>query len=257
MLAAEVTVIVATAEPARTGQRSPGRAPDPAVAELRRSLEALSGDEVALSRAMRRPLMIDRLGRHPLGNLLLHSLSSGFGDLPSASLWLGSQLGISGRVLPATVEPLTLMERPAAAGGLSIAEQPRVSPGVVDAIREADLVLLAPGALDAGIVLLTAIPEIGEALRATPARIVWISNLASPKGETVTEQVDTLTGHGVRIDAVLYDPDAGSPVEAQDWRNRGIVAIARPLADRTGAAHDAQLLSAALAEVSSELEHRA
>jgi uncharacterized cofD-like protein len=256
MLAAEVTVIVATAEPARTGQRSPGRAPDPAVAELRRSLEALSGDEVALSRAMRRPLMID-LGRHPLGNLLLHSLSSGFGDLPSASLWLGSQLGISGRVLPATVEPLTLMEQPAAAGGPSIAERPRVSPGVVDAIREADLVLLAPGALDAGIVLLSAIPEIREALRATPARIVWISNLASQRGETVTEQVDTLTGHGIRIDAVLYDPDAGSPVAAGDLRTRGIVAIARPLADRTGTAHDAQLLSAALAEVSSEVQHRA
>jgi 2-phospho-L-lactate transferase/gluconeogenesis factor (CofD/UPF0052 family) len=228
---AEVTAIVTTAE-------VPGPAPDPdsesAVADLRRSLEALSGEEVALSRAMRRPLMIERRGRRPLGNLLLQSLSSGFGDLGEASLWLGEQLGIAGWVLPSTAVPLT-----------------------VGAIREADLVLLAPGRVSGGVLVASAIPEVGAALRATPARVIWICNLRSEKGETASDQLAVLRANGVRVDAILYDPSAGAPVRPGEVRQQGVAPFARRLARRRDGAHDAQLLCAALADVSSELRRRA
>jgi len=226
---AEVTAIVTIAE-----APDPGPAPEPesdsAVADLRRSLEALSGEEVALSRAMRRPLMIERLGRRPLGNLLLHSLSSGFGDLGEASLWLGDQLAITGRVIPASAVPLT-----------------------VGAIREADLVLLAPGRMTAGVLVASGIPDVGAALRATAASVIWICNLQAENGETANEQLATLRDNGVRVDAVLYDPSVGPPLRPGEVRRQGVSPIARRLAARSGGVHDPRLLSAALADVSSDL----
>jgi 2-phospho-L-lactate transferase/gluconeogenesis factor (CofD/UPF0052 family) len=230
---AEVTAIVTTAEAAGAGA-SPDTDSESAVADVRRSLEALSGEEVALSRAMRRSLTIERRGRRPLGNLLLQSLSSGFGDLGEASLWLGEQLGIAGRVVPATAVPLA-----------------------VNAIREADLVLLAPGRVRAGVTVASAIPDIGSALRATAALVIWICNLRSEKGETASEQLAILRAGDVRVDAILYDPSAGAPVRLGEVRRQGVAPFARRLAKRGGEAHDAQLLCAALADVSSQLRRRA
>ena len=57
--------------------------------DLRRSLESLSGEEGALVRAIRRPLTIERLGKQPLGNLVIASVASAFGDYETASRWLG------------------------------------------------------------------------------------------------------------------------------------------------------------------------
>src|ERR1700684_1262690 len=81
-----VTVIVAIAQPAGPGGPR-GDGSDSALGEGRRSLEALSDDDRALTRAIRRPLTINRIGRHPLGNLILRSLSYAFGDLGTASSW--------------------------------------------------------------------------------------------------------------------------------------------------------------------------
>jgi 2-phospho-L-lactate transferase/gluconeogenesis factor (CofD/UPF0052 family) len=167
----EVTAIVATAEAPGAG-RSPEADSGAALADVRRSLEALSGDDVALSRAMGRPLTVRPAGRRPLGNLLLQSLSSGFGDLGEASLWLGAQLGIQGRVVPAT------------------------SPLAAGAIREADVVLLAPGGVSPGSLVAGAPADIGAALAATPARVIWISDRVRPEAREARE---------IRIDGVL-DP---------------------------------------------------
>ena len=85
------------------------RGEGPAVGDMRRSLISLADDDVALARAFARPLSIDRLGRHPLGNLVIRSVADALGGLEQASEWLGEQLGISGRVLPASAEPVSLL----------------------------------------------------------------------------------------------------------------------------------------------------
>jgi hypothetical protein len=225
---AELTVIVAAAEYA-----GPGPPPEhgaEAVADLRRSLEALSGDEVALARALRRPLTIDRSGCHPLGNLLLQSLASAFGDLGTASVWLGTQLGITGCVVPATAEPLK-------------------APDLVAAITRQDLVLLAPGSVTASVLVASAIPGIRDALRVTPAPVVWICNLRSEGGETVDEQLASLRRHDIRVDAILYDPHAGLGLEAGELREPGVAAIARRLMGGAARTHDPELLCAAVADL--------
>lgn len=258
----QLTVIVAAAEYMGSGAPKPGPGPSPAMAELHEALEALADDRVALVRAMRRPLTIDRLGRHPLGNLMIHSLASGLGDLERASVWLGAQLGVGGEVLPATVQPLSFTVRPGRArpdwpamwahalDHLSfIPQRPPVPAQAITAIHAADAVLLAPGPLFGGMLVAAAVPDIARALRSTPAWIVWVCNLEPEDGETAGDQLDVLLRHGVRIDAALYDPDSGLGPSSERLAERGVETIPRSLRARTSRVHDKQLLCSALTEL--------
>lgn len=259
----ELTVIVATAEDATPGAE-PGSGSDAAIAELRESLEALTDDEVALARAMRRPLTVDRLGRHPLGNFVIQTLAAAFGDLGEASAWLGAQLGISGWVLPATIEPLkfrieTLAPTDDHAAGTGdpldrlrltfIPPRPPVSATVVKAIDLAKLALLAPGSLFSRVLAASAIPDIAAALAATPARVVWICNLEPEGDETANDQLAALHRHGVRVDAALYDPTAALQLATAQFADQGVELIPRRLRGATPGTHDRELLRAALTEL--------
>ncbi len=259
----ELAVIVATAEDATPGARS-SDVSDRAVAELRESLEALTDDEEALARAIRRPLTIDRLGRHPLGNFVIQTLASAFGNLGEASAWLGEQLGIRGWVLPATIEPLkfkieTLSKAPVDPAGTGrrldgprltlIPERPRVSTTVVNAIERASLALLAPGPLFGRVLAASAIPDIAAALADTPARVVWICNLSPEPGETANDQLAALGRHGIRIDAALYDPAAPLQLAPNPVTDRSVELIARQLGGPVPGIHDRELLRAALTEL--------
>src|ERR1700760_4726690 len=92
---ADVTVIVSLAyeeeQDAEPEQRLRGRTAE----DLRRSLEALTEDGGPLLGATRRPFSIERLGRQPLGNLILGSVARAFADYGTASKWLGEQLCVA------------------------------------------------------------------------------------------------------------------------------------------------------------------
>jgi 2-phospho-L-lactate transferase/gluconeogenesis factor (CofD/UPF0052 family) len=156
-----LTVIVSIAYDPKLGGDPHERLTGAGVEDLRRSLEALSG-EGALLRAIRRPLTVEQLGRHRLGNLALASAAAAFGDYSRASIWLGEQLGIDGAVLPATNEPTrqeidvvdhAAMFKPSRGRRRKVrklrfaGETPRSPDAATGAIDGADWVLLAPGAL--------------------------------------------------------------------------------------------------------------
>jgi uncharacterized cofD-like protein len=215
---------------------------------------------------MRRPLSVDRLGRHPLGNLIIDSLASGFGDLGRASAWLGAQLGVDGEVLPATVQPLRFTVRsgapkpgrppPAWPRALDrvvfIPQRPRAPAQAISAIGAADAILLAPGSLFRETLVAAAVPDIARALRATSARIIWICNLEPEDGETAGDQLDVLLRHRVRVDAALFDPDSGLGRSSEQLSARGVQTIPRPMRATGSRAHDRQLLRSALSELARE-----
>jgi uncharacterized cofD-like protein len=256
----DLTVIVGTVESASATGRLRRSLDGSALADLRRSLEALTGDEVALARAIRRPLQIDRLGRHPLGNLVIQSLARAFGDLGKASAWLGEQLGIAGSVLPATIDPVNLVtetgELPSgASASISrapterlrfVPEHPQVSAEVLSALKRADLVLLAPGPLWGSVLGTSAIPDVASALDGTRARVVWICNLEPEAGETASDHLDAFRRHGVRVDAVLYDPSATLHFSPQGLADQGVEALPHQLRNSKARRHDSDLLREAL-----------
>jgi uncharacterized cofD-like protein len=264
----ELSVIVTVADDGESsGQlRQPGAGP--AVGDLRRSLVTLTGDEVVLGRALGRPVTVAPLGRHPLGNLMILSIAEAFGDLAHATEWLGARLGISGRVLPATAEPVCLVADAdgdliygeTAIGDRSrvlqlrfIPECPAVPPAVVDAIERADLCLLAPGSLFTSVIATSALPTVAAALARTAAPVVWICNLQPDAIETArmagADHLAVLRRHGVPVDVALFDPRAELQLDARQLEDDHVRPMPRPLQGPERAVHDRRLLRAAIGEL--------
>jgi uncharacterized cofD-like protein len=266
--AGELTVIVTVADDGGSSGELRQRGAGPAVGDLRRSLVSLTGEEVVLGRALRRPVTVGRLGSHPLGNLMILSIAEAFGDLAHATQWLGARLGISGRVLPATTEPVCLVgeadgelvygetaigARPRVRHLRFVPECPAVSPAVVEAIERADLCLLAPGSLFTSVIATSALPAVASALARTAAPVVWICNLEPDVIETAgmvgDDHLAALRRHGVRVDAALFDPRGELHLDARQLENAQVRPIPRPLLGARRGVHDQGLLRAAIGQL--------
>jgi uncharacterized cofD-like protein len=264
-----LTVIVSIAYQPGNGDEVQRRVTGASVEDLRRSLEALSSEERPLLRAIRRPLTIERLGRHPLGNLVIASAASAFDDYGRASAWLGEQLGIEGAVLPATTElvrwelepcedthaprfPSDSVRRPSR---LRFIDARIDSPAAaIDAIEQSEHALLAPGSLYRSVLSTAAVPDLAAALGTTAARVLWIASLErdpdQPATMTAIDHLQALRLNGVRVDAALFDPSAGMRFDASELARYGVEAIPRPLRSiRNPRVHDPKRLRSALREL--------
>ncbi len=148
------------------------------------------------------------LAGHPIGNLMLAGLNEVLADPVAALDELGRILGVKGRVLPmcpialqieadvAGLESDPRMSR-VIRGQVAIATTPgkvrrvRLHPGnppstrqAVDAIMDADLVVLGPGSWFTSVIPHVLVPGLAAALRATTARRAVVLNLADQPGET-------------------------------------------------------------------------
>lgn len=211
-----------------------------ALGDLRMAMLALAdaaerdasvGTVAALAR---RRFTRGELAGHSLGNLLLLGLIEEHeGDLVAALAVFARLVGARGRVLPATLDPITLVARTASgtvSGQAAVAtarriehvrldpSDPAVAPGVTAAVADADVVLLGPGSLYTSVLPVLLVPGMADALRATAARIVLVGNLREQPGETegmdLADHVAALLQHvaGLRIDVVLaHVPDDGHP----------------------------------------------
>ena len=274
----ELTVVVTVADDGGSSGELRRRYGGAAVGDLRRALLALADEDTPLARALARPITVEHFGRHPIGNLLLHALAEVLGDLTQATDWLRVQLGIRARVLPATVDAVSLLGE---AGGQIIVgesaigasdavirrlrfspERPRVTEAALDAIRCSDYVLLGPGSLFTSVLAVCALPDVACALAETSARIVWIANLEPQAGETggmsARNHLAVLRRHGVRVDAVLYDPWAALSFAPEQLVRSHIEPISYPLqaAGETGI-HCPALLRDALTETLAGGRHAA
>ena len=180
---------------------------------LRETLGVLPPGDIrnCLSALVRQPstlsgILHDRLtgengeSGHPIGNLLLAALSTTEGDLLRAVARLGRQIGITGRVLPATLESVhltaTFEDGFDVRGETAIAakrgrirklalERPvRPVPEVIEALINADLIVVGPGSLYTSILPNLIVDGIAATISGTTATRVYVANLMTEPGET-------------------------------------------------------------------------
>jgi uncharacterized cofD-like protein len=130
----------------------------------------------------------------------------------------------------------------------------------VDAVREADLVVLGPGSWFTSVIPHLLLRELGKAIANTRGRLVVVLNLVPQAGETDDYQphqlLDLLQEHaapygGLKIDAVLADSD--SILDPEQLRRHvsatgARLVMSRLAADDSAELHDAARLSAAILE---------
>jgi uncharacterized cofD-like protein len=128
----------------------------------------------------------------------------------------------------------------------------------VDAVREADVVVLGPGSWFTSVIPHLLLRELGRALATTHARIVVTLNLVPQAGETDEyaphDLVRLLLTHaepwgGLHISSIVADSEAVSDVKQLMDYARMIGArlvLSRLAADDSGERHDSKKLSVAL-----------
>jgi uncharacterized cofD-like protein len=137
---------------------------------------------------------------HPIGNLLLAALSTTEGDLLRAVARLGTQMGITGRVLPATLESVHLTAafedgidvrgetaiaaRRGRIRKLALERPVRPVPEVIEALVNADLIVVGPGSLYTSILPNLLVDGVAATISATTATRVYVGNLMTEPGET-------------------------------------------------------------------------
>ncbi|QIL46719.1 YvcK family protein [Vagococcus coleopterorum] len=145
------------------------------------------------------------LADHSVGNLIIAALSEMRGSTYEAIQILSKIMHVEGHVYPVSEEPLTLHAKfkdgTLLSGESKIAkarkpidhvfvtnsennELPKASRKVVNAIEEADMVILGPGSLYTSILPNLMIGEIGEAICRTAAEVIYVCNIMTQKGET-------------------------------------------------------------------------
>jgi uncharacterized cofD-like protein len=175
--------------------------------DLRNNIAALADDENLMTQLFQHRFKEGDLGGHAFGNLFISALSAVTGSLESALIETERVLNITGRVLPATMEDVNLSalvrqngapesvtilgeSNISAAGGqieaLSLVpEGVAAYQGSVQAILDADIIVIGPGSLYTSILPNLLVPGISSALRNTHAYKIYICNIAMQPGETV------------------------------------------------------------------------
>ena len=174
------------------------------------------------------------LNGHALGNLLLAALWDSSDDLVAGIDRVGELLKIVGRVLPMSLEPLDIegifevgsiesvvrgqIEVATAKGKLKslklLPENPRVTPQVLTAIREADYLTFGPGSWFSSVMPHFLLAEMAETIAVSKAKKIMIFNLQEAEGadefagNTPEEHLQLVLSHlpSFKLDVAIADP---------------------------------------------------
>lgn len=181
---------------------------------------------------------------HTLGNLMLSALEDATGSFPEAIHLCENLVQARGHVYPSTLSRVQLVARTIEGTyleGQAVACHSRCAlqrvklqcdtpivayEGAVQAILEADLIVLGPGSVFTSIIPNLLVPGVVDAIRRSSGKTVFVCSLADMQGETrgmgVRQLYEALADHGMQglLDYILvhqsnkqpYYRDVESPV---------------------------------------------
>lgn len=163
-----------------------------------------------------------------LGNIILSGLELQYGNFEKAVQVASEVLNITGKVVPVTTErhQLVMQDGSETVKGQSVIDtraflnadarlwlepEASINPIADEAIRSADLVVIAPGSLHTSLLPILLVGGVPEALRKSRATVVVVANLVNKPGQTdnwhvvdYVQKYESLVGQGV-LDVVLYN----------------------------------------------------
>lgn len=186
---------------------------------------------------------------HAFGNLLLTALEKMTGSFTEGVELAGQILDITGRVEPITTTDVRLAIKTAdgveTKGQFTIGHtdfqssrpeiwlepNPEPNPEALQAIENADMVVIAPGNLYGSLAPALIVPGIGDALKNTQAKVVYVSNLVTKPGQTdgfrvhdFASEIERLAGVEC-LDAVLFNTEHPSDELMKRYAHEGELSV--------------------------------
>jgi uncharacterized cofD-like protein len=193
--------------------------------DFRNCIAALADDEALITQLFQyRFGQGESLNGHSFGNLFISALAAVTGSFERAILEAGQVLAVQGRILPSTLEDVTLvadlraeedtvppgLTRVQGESAIPRAGQPiervflrpdgvRAYPEAVHAVLDADLIVAGPGSLFTSVLPNLLVQDMCQAVAASLAFKIYVCNVATQPGETdgfdVGQHVHALQRH--------------------------------------------------------------
>ena len=218
--------------------------------DIRNCLAALSTEEPLLTRLFQYRFSAGNgLEGHSFGNLFLSALTAITGNLETAITASSRVLAVQGQVVPATSADVRLwaeLENGERIEGESnigharspivrlgcLPERPPALPRALEAIANADLIVLGPGSLYTSLLPNLLVPELVAAIQRSRAPRLYICNLMTQPGETdgldvrghiraIEAQLASLGIQQRLFNAVLAQNDLTPSPLVEHYRSRG------------------------------------
>ncbi|WP_195574829.1 gluconeogenesis factor YvcK family protein [Paenibacillus sp. 1001270B_150601_E10] len=245
----DITAIVTVADDGGSSGILRNELQMPPPGDIRNVLTALADVEPSLSEMLKyRFKQGTGLAGHSLGNLILAAMSDITGDFVAGVRELSRVLAVRGRVLPAANEAVLLkaemIDGTIVEGESNIPKHGKrikrvflepddVEPlqEAVDALREADAILIGPGSLYTSIIPNLLVPKLAQAVIESQAVKMFVCNVMTQPGETDNYTVsDHLTAVQEHVGSQLFDyvivNDGEIPPQVQDlYAEKGSTAV--------------------------------
>ena len=265
----------------------------PPPGDIRHCMESLANVEPIMERLLTYRFQEGSLAGQSFGNLILAALNGVTGSFEEAVAQMSQVLAITGRILPVTsadVQLEAVFENGARVVGESkissfkkeqdcriahvalLPERPAALPAALQAILEADLILMGPGSLYTSVIPNLLVEGVVEAICRSEALKIYVCNIMTQEGETegytAADHVDALLSHGAPglVDLCLansapvrpglvekYREEDAAPilVDRERIRAMGLELEEYPVASEGGdyARHDPDRLAAAVLDV--------
>ena len=192
----------------------------PPPGDIRNCMEALANTEPLMSELMRYRFTEGSLAGQSFGNLFLAALNGISPSFDAAVSRMSEVLAITGRVLPVTTADIQLeaeFENGASVVGESkifyckkkedcrirqvrlLPEHPKALPAAMEAIRDADMIVLGPGSLYTSVIPNLLVDGIVEAIQESKGLKVYVCNVMTQEGETegytVSDHIAAIFAH--------------------------------------------------------------
>ena len=218
------------------------------------------------------------LSGHSFGNLFIVAMSEVTGSMEQAIHETGRVLAVRGQILPSTLEDVRLAARTrdgrtirgesaitAAQAEIATVSlepaRPSAHPDALNAVRNADLIVVGPGSLYTSVLPNLMVPALGIAFQESDAMRIFVSNVATQAGETdqysVQDHVASIEAHlgGSPFDFIVANNNLterlperwkSEPVRGGEARVGGVVITADVIDERNRYRHDATKLADAI-----------
>lgn len=221
----------------------------PAPGDIRNCLVSLANDESTMSQLFhyRFDKESSELSGHSFGNLFITAMTQVTGSFEQAVLESARVLSVRGRVLPSTLENVTLCaqlidgvtvrgesaiahDSPAISDVFLEPANPKAYDPALAAILNADLIVLGPGSLYTSVLPNLLVDGVKEAIAWSRGDSVYVCNVATQEGETdhfgyddhVREVVKYLGEGELDFALVNSNPAAGAAIRPE-WHVEAVV----------------------------------
>jgi len=236
-----------------------------APGDIRRCISALANDQGVLTQNLEKRFTSGDLTGHPIGNLILASLTLATGDFQSAIDELCRLTKAAGEIYPATVNPVSLIGTTATGpiigqvaiedsakdnilvSSISFDSKSLFAPAkALQRIAEADQIIFGPGSMFTSVIAAIAVPDITQAINASNGQNIYVANIKNDapgiEEDDIGYQVELINSHGVKIDKVIYPAEISIQNDNSDWLKADLLAA-------NGLRHDSNKLAKVLESI--------